>query len=87
MGIIGCSLLLALSLASLMGITFFKILGLGIALLVIDGNMAVQVIKAMQGLLFKVLLMLSRRNIAKGDENSIAGVIVSLIEGFKLFVG
>ena len=73
--------------AGIKGIGLLKVLGLAVTLFIGDRNMAVQFIKATQGVLFKAGLMLHRRNITKGDKNSIAGVVMVLVKRLKLIVG
>ena len=68
------------------GIDLFKILRLAVALFIFNGNMAVELVKAAQGIFFKDSLMFLSGNITKGDENCIARMVVGLVKGFKLFV-
>ena len=67
-------------------IALFKILWLGITLLVVNGNMAIQFIKTTQGILLKTCLMLCGRNITKGDKNGIAGMVMGFVKRLKLVV-
>ena len=70
----------------IVGVAFLKILGLGVTLFIAHCNMAVELIKTAQCLIFKLLLMFASSNIAKGNKNGITRVIMGLVERFKLFV-
>ena len=48
--------------------------------------MTIELIETTERLLFKLLLMFSSGNIAKGNENRIAGMVMGFIERFKLLV-
>ncbi len=87
MGTVSGRVLIAISLATLMSISLLKVLRLGIALLIINRNMAIQLLKTVQRMFLKMLLMLRRRDITKGYKNRIAGVIVRLIKRLKLIIG
>ena len=79
--IIGGSLIVSFA-----GVALFKVLWLAIALLVSDGNIAVKFVKPTQGLVFETCLMFLCRNIAKGDKNSVARMIMGFVKRFKLLV-
>ena len=68
------------------GVALFKVLWLAIALLVSDGNMAVEFVKSGECLVLKTCLMFLCRNIAKGDKNGVARMIMGFVKRFKLLV-
>ena len=73
-------------------ILMIKRIGLGnvlrfrIALLVIDSNVTIQLVKFVQCLDFKLMLMFRSRYIAKGDKNGITWMVVNIVKGFELLV-
>ena len=68
------------------GIDLFEILRLAVTLFIFNGNMAVELFKAAQGIFFKGSLMFLGGNITKGNKNRIARMVVGLVKGFKLLV-
>ena len=68
------------------GIALGDILRFQIAFLIVDGDVAMELVKFVQRLDFELMLMFLSRYVTKGNKNGIAGMVVNVIEGLKLFV-